>query len=351
LKALFDAPGNEAQGELAFRTGDIIYIVKDEEGGWYEGELNGKRGYVPGTYVERVKRVQAGARPGAKPGAAKAAGKPMFTFTEGGGAPPPAAAGKVKCDWEEMKTDDGQVYYWNEKKQESVWDKPAELVAAERAAAAPAAMSPVSSSVSQGCATAGCGKPRFGGKPYCAQHASGGGAGSNGAPAAGGRPGFGGAGAGAGSSGAPAAKWGGGGGGAAANPTPVPAARPAFGGAAAGGNSNAAPAAGRPAARFGGGAPASNGPAGGGGAAARGPISTGAVAANRANLFGGGGIPMGGLRPGGAGAPAAAAAPARPAAPAKSDWIAVVDESSGSTYYWNEKTQESSWDKPAGFVG
>jgi hypothetical protein len=75
------------------------------------------------------------------------------------------------------------------------------------------------------------------------------------------------------------------------------------------------------------------------------------VAANRANLFGGGGIPMGGLRPGGAGAPAAAAAPARPAAPAKSDWIAVVDESSGSTYYWNEKTQESSWDKPAGFVG
>jgi hypothetical protein len=36
------------------------------------------------------------------------------------------------------------------------------------------------------------------------------------------------------------------------------------------------------------------------------------------------------------------------AAPKKqSDWQAVVDESSGDTYYYNAKTGVSQWDKPA----
>ena len=28
-------------------------------------------------------------------------------------------------------------------------------------------------------------------------------------------------------------------------------------------------------------------------------------------------------------------------------WVAVVDEASGQTYYFNEATQETSWDMPA----
>jgi hypothetical protein len=39
----------------------------------------------------------------------------------------------VQCDWQELKTDDGQPYYWNAKTGESVWEKPAELVAFEKA--------------------------------------------------------------------------------------------------------------------------------------------------------------------------------------------------------------------------
>ena len=144
----------------------------------------------------------------------------------------------------------------------------------------------------------------------------------------------------------------------------MPAPRPVVGGGA---TPAPAPAA-RPVARFGGGAasatPSNNAPG-----PARPAINTGAVAANRANLFANGAVPIfGAPRPMGTGNPnaagmysapaAAAAAPApmaaRPpafAAPApakkKSDWVAVLDESSGNTYYFNEKTNESSWDKPA----
>ena len=37
------------------------------------------------------------------------------------------------------------------------------------------------------------------------------------------------------------------------------------------------------------------------------------------------------------------------ATPSDSPWMAVTDDS-GKTYYWNQDTDETSWDKPAGFV-
>ena len=329
LKALYDAPGNEAQGELAFKAGDTIYILKDEEGGWFEGELNGKRGFVPGTYVERIKRAaaagaKAGAKPGARPGAGgaaasagqpKAGGKPMFNFTSSdsgsSSGPPPSAATaqQPQCPWEEHKSDAGETYYYNSVTQESSWDRPKEMDAPVAAPTPVFKPTPAPAPVSNAAPAAG----RFGG---------------------------------------------GGGGGGGASATPVPAARPVIAArpqaaAVAAATATPTPAA-RPAARFGaaaGGGNATPGPA------ARAPISTGAstsggVAASRENLFkGGGGVPMfGAPRPmgtGGGGTPAGMySAPPQAAAPApapikkKSEWVAVLDESSGSTYYFNERTQE-----------
>lgn len=38
--------------ELAFRTGDIIYVYGDaDEDGFYMGELNGERGLVPSNFL------------------------------------------------------------------------------------------------------------------------------------------------------------------------------------------------------------------------------------------------------------------------------------------------------------
>ncbi|KAG5832382.1 hypothetical protein ANANG_G00290590 [Anguilla anguilla] len=39
-------------GDLAFEKGDIIYVTKKNEDGWYEGVLHGAEGYFPGNYVE-----------------------------------------------------------------------------------------------------------------------------------------------------------------------------------------------------------------------------------------------------------------------------------------------------------
>jgi len=67
------------------------------------------------------------------------------------------------------------------------------------------------------------------------------------------------------------------------------------------------------------------------------------------------GMGRGGAGRGGSGPAAAPLALPKPAAPKmvpkKSDWIKVNDPSSGQDYFYNEKTQESSWDQPPGFVG
>jgi len=52
-KALYPYPG-QTQDELSFKEGDILIIHKKDPGGWWEGELNGKRGWVPANYLEEM---------------------------------------------------------------------------------------------------------------------------------------------------------------------------------------------------------------------------------------------------------------------------------------------------------
>ena len=55
LRALYDFKGNGVD-ELSFRSGDVINVIQEEDGGWYNGELNGQKGFVPSNYVERIAR-------------------------------------------------------------------------------------------------------------------------------------------------------------------------------------------------------------------------------------------------------------------------------------------------------
>jgi myosin-1 len=52
-KALYDyvAAGDN---ELSFRAGDLITIIQRDPVGWWEGELNGRRGWIPANYVQEV---------------------------------------------------------------------------------------------------------------------------------------------------------------------------------------------------------------------------------------------------------------------------------------------------------
>ena len=42
--------------ELTFREGAIIYVIKKNDDGWYEGIMDGTRGLFPGNYVEVIKQ-------------------------------------------------------------------------------------------------------------------------------------------------------------------------------------------------------------------------------------------------------------------------------------------------------
>jgi len=44
----------QTQDELSFNEGDVIIIHKKDPGGWWEGELNGKRGWIPANYVKEI---------------------------------------------------------------------------------------------------------------------------------------------------------------------------------------------------------------------------------------------------------------------------------------------------------
>lgn len=43
------------EDELSFSKGDIISVSRQEDGGWWEGSLNGQTGWFPSNYVRELK--------------------------------------------------------------------------------------------------------------------------------------------------------------------------------------------------------------------------------------------------------------------------------------------------------
>uniref|UniRef100_A0A4W6EBX7 Osteoclast-stimulating factor 1 n=1 Tax=Lates calcarifer TaxID=8187 RepID=A0A4W6EBX7_LATCA len=54
VKARFNFKQNN-EDELSFSKGELILVTRQEEGGWWEGTLNGKTGWFPSNYVREVK--------------------------------------------------------------------------------------------------------------------------------------------------------------------------------------------------------------------------------------------------------------------------------------------------------
>eukprot|EP01120_Amphizonella_sp_Union-15-10_P012713 TRINITY_DN5718_c0_g1_i1.p1 TRINITY_DN5718_c0_g1~~TRINITY_DN5718_c0_g1_i1.p1 ORF type:complete len:1049 (-),score=243.18 TRINITY_DN5718_c0_g1_i1:114-3260(-) len=52
-RALYDYAG-QTDEELSFQEGDIVTIIKKDPGGWWEGELSGRKGWVPANYLEEI---------------------------------------------------------------------------------------------------------------------------------------------------------------------------------------------------------------------------------------------------------------------------------------------------------
>uniref|UniRef100_A0A1A7Y6R6 Osteoclast-stimulating factor 1 n=3 Tax=Iconisemion striatum TaxID=60296 RepID=A0A1A7Y6R6_9TELE len=54
VKARFSFQQNN-EDELSFSKGDIISVARQEDGGWWEGSLNDKKGWFPSNYVRELK--------------------------------------------------------------------------------------------------------------------------------------------------------------------------------------------------------------------------------------------------------------------------------------------------------
>uniref|UniRef100_A0A672YQ95 Osteoclast-stimulating factor 1 n=1 Tax=Sphaeramia orbicularis TaxID=375764 RepID=A0A672YQ95_9TELE len=54
VKARFNFKQNN-EDELSFSKGEVILVTRQEEGGWWEGTLNGRTGWFPSNYVREVK--------------------------------------------------------------------------------------------------------------------------------------------------------------------------------------------------------------------------------------------------------------------------------------------------------
>uniref|UniRef100_A0A3P8SED9 Rac/Cdc42 guanine nucleotide exchange factor 6 n=1 Tax=Amphiprion percula TaxID=161767 RepID=A0A3P8SED9_AMPPE len=54
VKARFNFKQNN-EDELSFSKGELILVTRQEEGGWWEGTLNGRTGWFPSNYVREVK--------------------------------------------------------------------------------------------------------------------------------------------------------------------------------------------------------------------------------------------------------------------------------------------------------
>ena len=53
VEALYDYV-KDKDDELSFKMGTIIYVVKKNDDGWFEGTVDGMTGLFPGNYVDTV---------------------------------------------------------------------------------------------------------------------------------------------------------------------------------------------------------------------------------------------------------------------------------------------------------
>ncbi|KAM9471009.1 rho guanine nucleotide exchange factor 6 isoform 2-T2 [Clarias gariepinus] len=67
VKARFNFKQNN-EDELSFNKGELIHVTRQEEGGWWEGQLNGKTGWFPSNYVREVKPCEKPTSPKAVKG-------------------------------------------------------------------------------------------------------------------------------------------------------------------------------------------------------------------------------------------------------------------------------------------
>ncbi|XP_014013554.1 growth arrest-specific protein 7 [Salmo salar] len=100
-KSLYSFSGDQHQQGLTFEVGEIIRIVHPLPGGWWEGELDGVRGWFPSSYVQVLEKT------------ASMTSLPV----EDVGEPLPQ-------HWKCYMSPQGRRYYVNTSSNETTWERP-----------------------------------------------------------------------------------------------------------------------------------------------------------------------------------------------------------------------------------
>ncbi|KAM9557943.1 growth arrest-specific protein 7-like [Salvelinus alpinus] len=103
-KSLYSFSGDQHQQGLTFEVGEIIRIVHPLPGGWWEGELDGVRGWFPSSYVQVLEKT------------ASMTSLPV----EDVGEPLPQ-------HWKCYMSPEGQRYYVNTSSNETTWERPSRV--------------------------------------------------------------------------------------------------------------------------------------------------------------------------------------------------------------------------------
>ena len=48
----------KTESEVSFGEGEIVFVIKEDTGGWWEGEVNGNYGFFPSNYVKSILKIQ-----------------------------------------------------------------------------------------------------------------------------------------------------------------------------------------------------------------------------------------------------------------------------------------------------
>ncbi|XP_056627953.1 growth arrest-specific protein 7-like isoform X2 [Triplophysa dalaica] len=94
-RSLYAFNGEQHEQGLKFEAGELIKITQALDGGWWEGEKDGVRGWFPSTYVQ-VEKIVA-----------------MFPLDE-----------LLPKDWKCYMSPQGQRYYVNTVSNETTWERP-----------------------------------------------------------------------------------------------------------------------------------------------------------------------------------------------------------------------------------
>jgi len=105
----------EAQNDncLSFKAGDILHVINTDPSGWWDGVLNGERGWFPSNYVQVVTRKQ---RHSAEPQSEKSSegySSHSDQFEQ--------HHEQLPTDWRVKESREGTLYYVNTRTNQTTW--------------------------------------------------------------------------------------------------------------------------------------------------------------------------------------------------------------------------------------